>query len=86
MRESHQFGSVRILTESTCRWVVGALDSAWRAVHSYLEFTDPARLQEFFEKWGKNPDWFDPEPSKGPIPSGPRYGSIFEQYLHQTHK
>jgi len=62
------------------------LDSAWRAVYSYLQFTDPHKLPEFFKKWGKNPDWFDPVPSPGPTPNDPEVGSIFKDYLRQTHK
>ena len=51
-----------VLNVIVSRWVVGALDSAWRAVYSYLLFTDPSKLDMFFALWGKNAEWFEPEP------------------------
>jgi len=44
-------------------WVVGALDSAWRAVKEVLHCSYPDKLREFEEKWGKNEEW---EPSVTP--------------------
>ena len=39
-------------------WVVGALDSAWRAVHEMLLFPAFQSYQEkFFKNWGLNPEW-----------------------------
>ncbi|KIJ28053.1 hypothetical protein M422DRAFT_83647, partial [Sphaerobolus stellatus SS14] len=46
-------------------WVVGALDSAWRAVQEYLicsnQWTE--KKDEFHRKWGKNVEWTTPVPS-----------------------
>ena len=58
------------------RWVVGALDSAWRAVYSYLYYTDPSKLDAFYAIWGKNAEWFQPEPDTGNPGS-----SLFERFL-----
>ena len=46
-------------------WVVGALDSAWRAVHEILLVTPQWRykLDEFYKKWGFNEEWIDPKAS-----------------------
>ncbi|KAI5984068.1 hypothetical protein EDD15DRAFT_1812652 [Pisolithus albus] len=37
-------------------WVVGALDSAWRAVYEYLEVTEQDK-ERFFYMWGRNAEW-----------------------------
>ncbi|KIJ33672.1 hypothetical protein M422DRAFT_182968 [Sphaerobolus stellatus SS14] len=53
-------------------WVVGALDSAWRAVHETLLSTgDIMRLPLLLRKWGSNEEWSvsRPKRQKG-IPSG----------------
>jgi len=62
--------------------VVGALDSAWRAVYSYLLQTDPSKVPKFFELWGKNPEWFE-EPGMGQEPSAG--SSLLEKFIHGTH-
>ena len=31
-------------------------------MYSYLLFTDPSKLDMFFALWGKNAEWFEPEP------------------------
>ena len=59
------------------RWVVGALDSAWRAVYSYLLYTDPSKLEAFYAWWGKNAEWFETEPDTGK----PSDISLFERFL-----
>ena len=56
-----------VVLTSCSRWVVGALDSAWRAVYSYLLFTDPSKLDAFYALWGKNAEWFEPEPDTGKL-------------------
>ncbi|KIO31929.1 hypothetical protein M407DRAFT_4819 [Tulasnella calospora MUT 4182] len=38
-------------------WVVGALDSAWRAVKEVLWVSHPEKLPEFETKWGNNEEW-----------------------------
>lgn len=39
-------------------WVVGALDSAWRAVYEYLLASGQRdQLQTFFGLWGQNEEW-----------------------------
>lgn len=39
-------------------WVVGALDSAWRAVYEYLLSSgQDEKIQTFFDLWGKNVEW-----------------------------
>ncbi|KAG8893622.1 hypothetical protein FRC01_013472 [Tulasnella sp. 417] len=42
---------------SPSRWVVGALDSAWRAVKEVLWVSHPDKLPEFETKWGNNEEW-----------------------------
>ena len=61
------------------RWVVGALDSAFRAVYSYLFFMDPSKLDAFYASWGKNTEWFEQEPDTVK-PSN----SLFERYLRNA--
>ncbi|KAI6041672.1 hypothetical protein EDC04DRAFT_2601598 [Pisolithus marmoratus] len=42
-------------------WVVGALDSAWRAVHEYLAVTrQHDKMKKFKELWGENVEWASP--------------------------
>ncbi|KAI6126499.1 hypothetical protein F5141DRAFT_1247376 [Pisolithus sp. B1] len=42
-------------------WVVGALDSAWRAVHEYLCVTGQEDKKKDFKKlWGENIEWASP--------------------------
>ena len=70
--------------------MVGALDSAWRAVYNYLFLTDPAKLPKFFELWGKNAEWFEEpsgfanEPEGGPA-RAPRANSLLEKFIRRTH-
>ncbi|KAG1869404.1 hypothetical protein DFJ58DRAFT_855718 [Suillus subalutaceus] len=50
--------STRHTGNVTCRWVVGALDSAWRAVYEYLLASGQHdKIQRFFDLWGKNEEW-----------------------------
>jgi hypothetical protein len=66
-----------VLTSCSNRWVVGALDSAWRAVYSYLLYTvtDPGKLDVFYALWGKNAGT-----------GKPNNISLFERYLASSHK
>jgi monoamine oxidase len=43
-------------------WVVGALDSAWRAVYEYLLASGQPQttIEKFFDLWGKNIEWVCP--------------------------
>lgn len=43
-------------------WVVGALDSAWRAVYEYLLSSGQPQttIDKFFELWGENVEWVYP--------------------------
>jgi monoamine oxidase len=63
-------------------WVVGALDSAWRAVHNYLFLTDPTKLTQFYALWGKNAEWSDDTVSRGGLGGDP---TLLESYLKRTH-
>jgi hypothetical protein len=47
------------LNDVSYRWVVGALDSAWRAVYEYL-LASGQSTEKFFELWGKNVEWTTP--------------------------
>ncbi|KAG1898907.1 uncharacterized protein F5891DRAFT_1190404 [Suillus fuscotomentosus] len=39
-------------------WIVGALDSAWRAVYEYLLASgQQEKIQRFFDLWGQNVEW-----------------------------
>ncbi|KAF8153859.1 hypothetical protein B0H34DRAFT_661915 [Crassisporium funariophilum] len=62
-------------------WVVGALDSAWRAVYSYLSLTDPGKIDSFFGMWGKNPEWFETVESGE---TGDRANSLLEKLLRRS--
>ncbi|KAG2151158.1 flavin-containing amine oxidoreductase-domain containing protein [Suillus bovinus] len=48
-------------------WVVGALDSAWRAVYEYLltSRTPQDTIDKFFKLWGTNVEWVHPSPLCG---------------------
>ncbi|KAI6041671.1 hypothetical protein EDC04DRAFT_2892921 [Pisolithus marmoratus] len=42
-------------------WLVGALDSAWRAVHEYLSVTrQEDKMRRFKQLWGGNAEWTCP--------------------------
>ena len=51
-------------------WVVGALNSAWRAVQEILvttpEWSD--KVDEFFKRWGISQEWIDPKASHDTLP------------------
>lgn len=42
--------------------MVGALDSAWRAVYEYLLASGQpsGTIEKFFQLWGKNMEWVEP--------------------------
>ena len=61
--------------------MVGALDSGWRAVYSYLLETDPTKIPKFFELWGQNPEWFE-QPGDGQEPTGAN--SLLERFVRRT--
>ncbi|KAF9560294.1 amine oxidase [Agrocybe pediades] len=66
-------------------WVVGALDSAWRAVYDYLFFSDPTKIEKFFELWGTNAEWFEEVDTLIPLPpSQRRQHSLLERYVRHT--
>jgi len=68
------------------RWVVGALDSAWRAVYNYLFLSDPSKIAKFFELWGTNAEWFEePETFVPHDPVARRQHSVLEKYIRRTH-
>ncbi|KAG8916609.1 hypothetical protein FRC01_002961 [Tulasnella sp. 417] len=48
-------------------WVVGALDSAWRAVKEVLWLSYPSLLKKFESEWGNNEDWIITKSLKGRI-------------------
>ena len=65
--------------------MVGALDSAWRAVYSYLLLTDESKIPKFFELWGKNAEWFEEHHTL--IPDDPREDrshSLLEKFIRRT--
>jgi hypothetical protein len=46
-----------VLTPSRS-WVVGALDSSWRAVYAYLKVTgQDEKIKKFKMLWGENSEW-----------------------------
>lgn len=46
-----------VLTPSRS-WVVGALDSSWRAVYTYLKVTgQDEKIKKFKMLWGENSEW-----------------------------
>ena len=69
-----------VVLTSCSRWVVGALDSVWRAVYSYLFFTDPSKLDAFYAL-GKNAEWFEQE-----LDTGKPSNSLFERYLRNAQR
>lgn len=81
-------------------WVVGALDSAWRAVYEILWLSHRDKLPEFLLRWGENQEWVpDVQMSDGTgkggegegieIPGHPGlFGDLFQAHMlfHQkTH-
>ncbi|KAF8147675.1 flavin-containing amine oxidoreductase-domain containing protein [Crassisporium funariophilum] len=66
-------------------WVVGALDSAWRAVHNYLTFTNPDKRPEFYKKWGRNLEWFEDGVGEAHEGKNDGSGSLLEKFLMQMH-
>ncbi|KAI5990299.1 hypothetical protein F5J12DRAFT_929879 [Pisolithus orientalis] len=49
------------IDHSSVRWVVGALDSAWRAVYEYLSVTSQGeKMKRFKELWGETVEWASP--------------------------
>jgi len=79
-------------------WVVGALDSAWRAVHNYLYLTDRSKIPQLVKLWGTNREWLPREYDEIPEPDidSPilgnngveklMSGNILEQYIRCTRK
>jgi len=63
-------------------WVVGALDSAWRAVYEYLYHTDPLKIPKFIQLWGTNPEWFTGAQFRDGDTAGT---SLLERYLRRAH-
>ncbi|KAI6141914.1 hypothetical protein BKA82DRAFT_1003011 [Pisolithus tinctorius] len=64
-------------------WVVGALDSAWRAVYEYLSVTKQKdKMKRFTDMWGKNVEWTSPpvqpqyDESGQPLPSDLLYEHV----------
>ncbi|KIJ43551.1 hypothetical protein M422DRAFT_253129 [Sphaerobolus stellatus SS14] len=45
-------------------WVVGALDSSWRAVLGYLLCTQSSKINDFLDTWGYNEEWATSAPSQ----------------------
>ena len=41
-------------------WIVGSLDSAWRAIEQYLTIHDPDLLWKFHKRWGSTEHWDEP--------------------------
>jgi hypothetical protein len=54
-------------------WVVGALDTAWRAVWQIVLLSYPEKLQDFYDHWGYNPEW---QTESKILDDVPTYGSI----------
>ena len=46
-------------------WIVGALDSAWRAVSEILLASYRGKLDKFHELWGVCPEWMSDEQLSG---------------------
>ena len=72
------------LLTSSSRWVVGALDSTWRAMYSYLAFTNPSKQDVFHAFWGKNTEWIEQEPVTGKPSLS--HNSLFEKYIRNTQR
>ncbi|KAI6020427.1 flavin-containing amine oxidoreductase-domain containing protein [Pisolithus microcarpus] len=52
-------------------WVIGALDSAWRAVYEYLLVTEQDdKMKKFTKLWGNNVEWTSP-PAGLPVRTSP---------------
>ncbi|KII91039.1 hypothetical protein PLICRDRAFT_52708 [Plicaturopsis crispa FD-325 SS-3] len=47
-------------------WIVGALDSTWRAINEYLLVAHPEKIQLFVDTWGRNMEWLK-KPKKGAV-------------------
>ncbi|KAG8853979.1 hypothetical protein FRB96_007842 [Tulasnella sp. 330] len=79
-------------------WVVGALDSAWRAVLEVLSLSYRRKLKKFYGLWGKNQEWIStrrtpnttPHLPTGPIllpgTGGPDYDEDDLMFRHMYHQ
>ncbi|KAG8981688.1 hypothetical protein FRB90_007069, partial [Tulasnella sp. 427] len=67
-------------------WVVGALDSAWRAVKEILWLSYPHLICKFECNWGNNEEWIIPDTLKEKIqlPEQPQRDTTAEQDKHQV--
>jgi len=55
-------------------WVVGALDSAWRAVKEILLLDYRDKIQDFEDMWGRNQEWYStPSSLDAPKTTHPKY-------------
>jgi len=43
-------------------WIVGALDSAWRAVKEILLLDYRNKIPDFESMWGRNEEWYSQPP------------------------
>lgn len=53
-----------IRSTSLPSWIVGALDSTWRAICEYLIVSHPDKVNEFTQKWGFQNEWLPTNQSR----------------------
>ncbi|KAG6380589.1 hypothetical protein JVT61DRAFT_4953 [Boletus reticuloceps] len=68
-------------------WVVGALDSAWRAVYQYLKVTGQNdKIKKFKEIWGENLEWTSNSTLLDPEQYGELVPDMLDQHLGLVNK
>ncbi|KAF8638781.1 hypothetical protein AX16_010432 [Volvariella volvacea WC 439] len=66
-------------------WVVGALDSAWRAVNEYLTLNYQQLLPKFYAEWGTNEEWTKKSTKPGKAPDVQDDLLLEHLILHRPH-
>lgn len=64
-------------------WVVGALDSAWRAVKEILLLDYKDKIEDFEAMWGRNQEWYSESPDDPHLKYKPAYDLLIKYMVLQ---